>query len=66
MATFYLAHLACKALFNSIMPTRDTDDWYSSLDLGRPVSFVSIALKKAFDAVNRKLLFKTLEFYNAK
>ena len=42
---------------------KNTDDWYSGLDLGRLVGLVFIDLKKAFDTVDHDILCEKLQIY---
>ena len=42
---------------------KNTDDWYSGLDLGKLVGLVFIDLKKAFDTVNHDILCQKLNCY---
>ena len=42
---------------------KNTDDWYSGLDLGKLVGLVFIDLKKAFDTVNHDILCHKLSYY---
>ena len=42
---------------------KNTDDWYSGLDLGKLVGLVFIDLKKAFDTFNHDILCHKLSFY---
>ena len=42
---------------------KNTDDWYSGLDLGKLVGLVFIYLKKAFDTFDYKILCKKLKLY---
>ena len=42
---------------------KNTDDWYSSLDLGQPVVLVFIDLTKAVDTVDHKTLCEKVQFY---
>ena len=42
---------------------KNTDDWYSGLDLGKQVGLVFFDLKKAFDTVHHKIMCKRLELY---
>ena len=43
---------------------KNTDDWYSGLDLGKLVGLVFIDLKKAFDTVNHDILCHKLSYYS--
>ena len=42
---------------------KNTDDWYSGLDLGQLVGLVFIDLKKAFDTVDHDILCEKLQMY---
>ena len=42
---------------------KNTDDWYSGLDLGKLVGLVIIDLKKAFDTVDHDILCQKLNYY---
>ncbi len=42
---------------------KNTDDWYSGLDLGRLVGLVFVDLKKAFDTVDHDILCEKLQVY---
>ena len=41
---------------------KNTDDWYSGLDLGKLVGLVFIDLKKAFDTVDHDILCQKLNY----
>ena len=42
---------------------KNTDDWYSGMDLGQLVGLVFIDLKKAFDTVDHTILCEKLKLY---
>ena len=42
---------------------KNTDDWYSGMDLGKYVGTVFVDQKKAFDTVGHSILFQKLEHY---
>ncbi len=42
---------------------KNTDDWYSGLDLGQLVGLVFVDLKKAFDTVDHDILCEKLQIY---
>ncbi len=42
---------------------KNTDDWYSGMDLGQLVGLVFVDLKKAFDTVDHKILCDKLKIY---
>ena len=42
---------------------KNTDDWYSGLDLGKLVGLVFIDLKKTFDTVDHDSLCQKLIYY---
>ena len=44
---------------------KNTDDWYSGLDLGQLAGLVFVDLKKAFETVDHKILCQKLQVYGA-
>ena len=50
-------------LFSTTCLLKNTNDWYSGLDLGELVGIVFVDLKKAFDTVDHKIHCNTLVIY---
>ena len=51
--------------FNSTLTAliKNTDDWYSGMDLGKYVGTVFVDMKKAFDTVDRNILLQKLSHH---
>ena len=61
---FHLINLAYGTSFNLTCLLKNTDDWYSGLDISILVGIVFIDLKKAFDTVHDDILCQKLNYYS--